>query len=150
MTLSPWTQRLTAAVAGAAALTMTSAMAYAVWSATGAGSTTATVGTTAALTASADVPASLYPGSSSTINVKVNNPNGFGVDVTSISLGAVTAANGCSTAAITTTAPTGLPRTIPAGGSLTLTASISMSTAASNACQGTTFTLPVTATGRTS
>jgi hypothetical protein len=150
MTRSPWTRRLSAGIAGATALVLTSAMAHAVWSAAGAGATSAKAGTAAALTATADVPGALYPGSSATLTLKVNNPNGFGATVTAVSFGTITAANGCSTAGITVTPPASLPRAVVAGGSVTLTATVSMSTSTSNACQGTTFSVPVTATGRVS
>jgi hypothetical protein len=90
----------------------------------------------------------LRPGSTGAVKVNVNNPNAFAVTVSSITAnGAVTSSVPACNAStgVTFTAPTTTGQVIAAGATanLTLAAAASMSNASDNACQGQTFTIPV-------
>jgi hypothetical protein len=130
---------------------MASGVAYAVWSATGSGATTAKAGTTTALTATASITGGpLYPGATADLTVVVTNPNAVPVTVTTIAAGTVAASAGCSTHGVTVTIPATVNLLVPANGSAprTLTGAVAMSTASSSDCQGATFTVPVTVGGK--
>ena len=147
-----WTRRLVTAGAGTAALLMASGIAYAAWSQTGAGTGTAAVGNTAPLTAIATISSTLYPGSSATLTVTVSNPNPRPVTVTSVGLtGPVAASAGCTTPGVTVTLPATVSVTVPAGSNapVTLANSVAMSTSSSSDCQGATFSIPLSASGKT-
>ncbi|SDP40295.1 hypothetical protein SAMN04489867_2333 [Pedococcus dokdonensis] len=147
-----WTRRLAAAGTGTAAIVMAAGLAYAVWSQTGAGTGTAAAGTTAPLSAVAAVSDTLYPGGSATLTVTVSNPNQRPVTVTSIDLaGSVAASAGCTTPGVTVTLPASVSVTVPAGGSapVSFTDAIAMTASSSSDCQGATFTIPVSAKGKT-
>ena len=134
---------------------------YAAWTTNGTGSAYAKAGTAQALSTvdvSASTSASLYPGVSGDVLVKLDNPNPYPVTVTAITGSGTVAADaghsGCTTTGVTFTNQTGLSLVIPAksGGvdgvlQTTLTNAASMSNASLNACQGATFTIPVTLTG---
>ncbi|NYG07309.1 hypothetical protein BJ986_001796 [Phycicoccus badiiscoriae] len=147
-----WTRRLSTSAAGTAALLLVGGVAYATWSATGAGSGASAVGTTTPLTAVAVISATLYPGSSADLTVMVSNPNQRPVTVTSIAAtGVIIASAGCTAPGVTAALPATVSVTIPAGGSapIVLTKAVSMSTSSSSDCQGATFTIPLRATGQT-
>jgi hypothetical protein len=147
-----WTRRLVTAGTGTLALLMAGGIAYAAWSQTGAGTGTAAAGTIAPLGAVGTIGSTLYPGGSATLTVTVSNPNGRPVTVTSVALtGTVTASAGCTTSGVTVSLPATVSVTVPAGGSapVTLTNAVSMSTSSTSDCQGATFTVPLSATGRT-
>ncbi len=142
-----------------AALAMGGA-AYAYVSAAGSGSGSGTAGTMQTVTVSAfvggDTPTSaLYPGGpTADVILRVNNPNSFSVQLFSISgNGAITADashSGCTTTGVTFTPASNPNVTIPAGSSLVhLSGAASMSTASLSACQGATFTIPVSITVHT-
>ncbi|HYH61231.1 MAG TPA: hypothetical protein VD766_05145 [Solirubrobacterales bacterium] len=131
-------------------------LAYAAWTANGTGSGYAKAGSAQALTTndvSATTVADLYPGSSGNVKVEINNPNPFPVRVTAISgAGTITpdaGHSGCSPTGVTFTNQTGLTIDIAANGTqaATLNNAASMSNASANACQGATFTIPVSLTG---
>lgn len=148
-----WRRRLLAAATGTTALLMVGGIAYATWSATGAGATTATAGTSSALTVSGTVVGALAPGSSADLKVTVTNPSVRPVTVRTVVLnGSVGASAPCSTPGVTVTLPGTVSLTVPAGSSadLTLANAVAMSTASSSNCQGATFTIPLTATASTS
>ena len=92
--------------------------------------------------------ADLYPGSNGAVKVDVTNPNPFAVTVSSIAgNGAVTSgAPGCTTTGVTFNAPAVTGQVIAAGATanLTLAGAASMSNASDNACQGATFSIPLT------
>src|ERR671928_39894 len=131
---------------------------YAAWTTNGTGSAYAKAGTAAAISTvdvSASTTATLYPGVSGDVLIKLDNPNPYPVTVTGVSgSGSITADaghSGCTTTGVTFTNQTGLTLTVPAksGGvdgvlQTTLTGAASMSNASLNACQGATFTIPVT------
>lgn len=133
---------------------------YAAWTTSGSGSGYAKAGTSQALTTvdvSATTTASLYPGQSGSVKLEINNPNPYNVRVTAVADSGTIAADsahdtaGCTSAAhgVTFNDQTGQTLDINASSSATFTLSGAASMAASshNACQGATFTIPVTLTG---
>jgi hypothetical protein len=146
-----WARRLTSVGIGTAALLLAGGIAYAAWSALGAGTGTAASGTPQALGVSATVGGTLYPGASADVLVTVSNPNSAAVTVQSLALvGAVTASAGCTTPGVTVSLPASTTLVVPAGGnaSLNVVNGVSMTTASSSNCQGATFTIPLQANGR--
>ena len=134
---------------------------YAAWTTNGTGEAYAKAGTAAAISTvdvSASTTATLYPGVTGDVLIKLDNPNPYPVTVTSVTgSGSITADaghSGCTTTGVTFTNQTGLSLVIPAksGGvdgvlQTTLTGAASMSNASLNACQGAVFTIPVTLSG---
>jgi hypothetical protein len=134
---------------------------YAAWTTNGAGSAYAKAGTAAALSTvdvSASTAATLYPGVTGDVLIKLDNPNPYPVTVTAVTgSGSITPDAGhstCTTTGVTFTNQSSLSLVVPAkvgavDGVLqtTLTGAASMSNASLNACQGATFTIPVTLTG---
>jgi hypothetical protein len=132
----------------------TGGVAFAKWNSHGSGSGSGTTGTLAAVSVVAltgGPTASLLPGGSSDVVLRVRNTNSFGVLLTSISIssgGTITASNGaCTFSGVTITFPSSPSISVPAGSStVDLAGAASMSLASQNACQGNTFTFPVTVT----
>ena len=132
---------------------------YAAWTTNGSGSGYAKAGNSQALTTvdvSATTGASLYPGITGDVKLQISNPNPFPVRVTAVSLNgqqsdivADSGHSGCTTTGVTFTNQSGLTIDIPASSSTTstLTGAAAMSNASLNACQGATFTVPVSLTG---
>lgn len=130
-------------------------VAFSYWVGSGAGSGSATTGTTQAVTLNPGTASNqLYPGGQSAVAVTVTNPNPGAVKVGSLSLDTTQgtagfavdgahAACGVATLSFTTQTNGGAGWTIPASGSsvLSLANSLSMSTNAANACQGASFTV---------
>jgi hypothetical protein len=137
------------------------AFVYAAWTTNGTGNGYAKAGTAVSLTTidvSASTTATLYPGVSGDVLLKIDNANPYPVTVTAVSgNGAITADaghGGCTTTGVSFTNQSSLSLVVPAkvgavDGTLqsTLTGAASMSNASLNACQGATFTIPVTLTG---
>lgn len=133
--------------------------AYAFWSGTGAGSGSAAAGTMQAVTVDAlvesDNPrAALYPGGSADVVLRLTNPNPYAVQVYSVTgngpVTADTAHLGCTTTGVifTGTAAPLAPATYVAANSsalITLPGAATMDTTSLAACQGATFSVPVTA-----
>lgn len=122
--------------------------AYAYWTTTGQGTGTASAGTLEQVTIdSVVIGNALRPGGPA-VNVTINltNPNSFAVDIESLTAGAVTSsAGGCSGAATGVTLDlSAVTGSIPATTTLPYIASASMSTASVSACQGATFSAPLT------
>jgi hypothetical protein len=154
-----------AAALGATLLALVAVgLVYAAWTTSGSGSVYAKAGTSQALStldASASTTATLYPGSTGDVVLKVSNPNAFPVRVTGVSLNGTNANiaadaghSGCTTTGVSFTSATGLTVDVPAkvgatNGSVeaTLSGAAAMSNASVDACQGATFTIPVTLTG---
>ena len=135
----------------------TGGVAYASFTGTGTGTGSGHVGTMQTVTVSAfvggDAPSSkLYPGGpAADVILRVNNPNSFSVQLFSLGgNGAITADashSGCTTTGVTFTPPSSPNITIPAGSSLVHVAgAASMSSASLSACQGATFSIPLTLT----
>ncbi len=129
---------------------------YAAWTTSGSGSGYAKAQSSQALTTvdvSASTTASLYPGASGDVQLRISNPNPYPVRVTSVTgNGAITADSGhasCVTTGVTFTNQTGLTLDVAAGGTLdrTFNGSAQMTNASDNGCQGATFTVPVSLTG---
>ena len=132
---------------------------YAAWTANGTGSSYAKAGNSQALTTvdvSATTGASLYPGVTGDVKLQISNPNPYPVRVTGVSLNgqqsdiaADSGHSGCTTTGVTFTNQSSLTVDVPAGSSATttLTGTAAMSNASLNACQGATFTIPVSLTG---
>lgn len=131
-----------------------SAIGFAAWTVTGAGTTSDKALTAAAvtLTASATPTADLYPGASGAAQFTVTNPNPYAVTINTLTFGTVTSSDptNCPATNITTTAKTGLSIAVPANGTSapqSVASSFTMATTAPNGCQGVTFTVAATATG---
>jgi hypothetical protein len=137
------------------------AFVYAAWTTNGSGNGYAKAGTAQPLTTvdvSASTTATLYPGVSGDVLLKIDNSNPYAVTVTAVSgNGAITPDGGhagCTTTGVTFTNQSSLNIVVPAkAGAVdgtvqtTLTGAATMSNASVNACQGATFTIPVTLTG---
>lgn len=145
----------TAGVATALGLVLTSGVALAFWSTGGSGSGTATARSSLNLTGTLSTVSGLYPGASLSVTVTVANPNPFPVKVTAVTGGTVTTtASGCTTTGVTFTSQTtsnGLGAsgfTVPANstGTALPSSTVAMDNTSLNACQGATFTVPVTLT----
>ncbi|MDX6663486.1 MAG: hypothetical protein QOG09_1588 [Solirubrobacterales bacterium] len=137
---------------------------YAAWLATGTGSGYAKAGSAQALSTvdvSASTAATLYPGGSGDVLIKVSNPNSYPIRVTGIalngsnsSIAADSGHSGCTTTGVSFSDQTGLSVDVPAksGGvngtvQTTLSGAAAMSNASLDACQGATFTIPVSLSG---
>jgi hypothetical protein len=130
---------------------------YAAWTTNGSGSGYAKAGSSQALTTvdvSASTTATLYPGATGDVLLKINNPNSYPVKVTDVTgNGAITVdsahAAGCVTTGVTFVNQTGKSIEITANTQtqVTLTGAAKMTNASDNGCQGATFTIPVTLTG---
>jgi hypothetical protein len=154
-----------AVVAGVTMLALTAAgLVYAAWTTSGSGSGYVKAGSALTLSTvdvSASTTATLYPGTSGDVLLKVSNPNPYAVLVTGASLNGsnseITADSGhssCTTTGVSFTNQTGLTIEVPAksGGTngtaqATLSGAASMSNASVDGCQGATFTIPLTLTG---
>lgn len=150
--------------AGSLAAMAATALVLAAWTTNGSGSGYAKAGSSSPLSTvdvSASTTATLYPGKTGDVEIKISNPNGFAVQVTSVSLNGTNADitpdaghSGCTTSGVSFSDQTGLSINVPAkvgavngATQATLTNAASMSNASLNACQGATFTIPVTISG---
>jgi hypothetical protein len=131
-------------------------VAFAAWTTNGSGDGYARAGTAQALTTvdvSATTPATLYPGVSGDVRLRINNPNPYPVRVTAVSgNGTITSDAGASCDAstgVTFTNQTGLTLDVAANSQATFTLSgaAAMSNASHTSCQGAVFTVPVSLTG---
>jgi hypothetical protein len=148
--------RKLAVVTTAAALAVVG-LVYAAWTTNGTGSGYAKAGTAQALSTvdvAASTSATLYPGGpAGDVLIRISNPNSYPVTVTGVAgNGAITADaghSGCTTTGVSFTDQTGLTIAVPANGQTqhTLSGAATMSNASLNACQGATFTIPVTLSG---
>ena len=129
---------------------------YAAWTTSGSGSGYAKAQSAQALTTvdvSASTAATLYPGATGDVQIRISNPNPYPVRVTSVAgNGAITADSGhpgCVTTGVSFTNQNGLTLDVPANGTAdrTFTGAAGMSNASDNGCQGATFTIPVSLTG---
>jgi hypothetical protein len=143
---------------------LVASVAFAAWTATGSGSGY-TQATTAQTLSTVDVAAStsaqLYPGGTGDVKIRISNPNPYPVLVTGVSgsglpAGITSDQVGCTGAntGLVYTDQTGLTISVPAAvgvtpgeASATLTGAVAMTNASVNACQGATFTIPVTLSG---
>ena len=158
------TRRTLVAFFATSSVLILTSLVFAAWLTSGSGSATAKAGSSQAIStldASASTSATLYPGVSGDATIRISNPNGFAVRVTGVSLNGANSDitpdgshSGCSPSGVSFTNQTGLTVDVPAksGGTngtatATLTGAVSMSNASVDACQGATFTIPVTLAG---
>jgi hypothetical protein len=142
---------------------------YAAWTASGGGSGYAKATTAQSLTTvdvSASTTATLYPGASGNLLLKIHNPNPYAVTVTSVTgNGTITADASHSTCGSDGAHPTGVTFTNQTGQTInvpnattdsgdgngnkqvTLSGAVQMSNTSDNSCQGATFTVPVSLSG---
>jgi hypothetical protein len=137
-------------------------IAFAYWATSGSGTSSAATGnmqtvTVAAIVAGDSPDATLVPGGTADVILKVNNPNAYAVQVYGVSAnGAITADSAhsaCATTGVSFTAPTTpISPTVTVGANSTvlvhLAGAASMSSASMSSCQGASFHIPVTLTVR--
>jgi hypothetical protein len=152
-------RRLLAAGAAVLATALAGTAAWAYWSATGAGAGSAGSGTIQPVTVTAlvagDQPSSaLLPGGTAGVLLRLHNPNAYPVLVGGIAAaGAVTADAGhpgCTATGVTFTPPANPQVSLAAGSTrlVELAAAASMAASSPSACQGATFSIPVTVTAQ--
>jgi predicted phage tail protein len=149
-------RRIAVSALAAALVGMGAGAAYAYFTSSGSGTGAATAGTlqTVTISATAGSPTTpLLPGGTGDVVLQVSNPNAFAVTLVSVTgSGTITvdgAHSGCNASAVTFTDQTSLSVSIPASSTnyqVDLPAAASMSAGAANACQGATFSIPVTIT----
>jgi predicted phage tail protein len=149
-------RRILALVIAAVLVSLGAGVAYAYFTSTGSGAGSAGDGTlqTVTIDATAGSPSTpLLPGGTGDVALQVSNPNGFAVTLVAVTgSGTITVDSehsGCDPSVVTFTDQTGLSTSIPGdstGYQVYLDGAASMSTAAANACQGATFSIPVTIT----
>ena len=148
-------KRMTAGSFFVAAMLVAS-VAFAAWTATGSGSGYAEATSAQALTTvdvSASTTATLYPGATGDLLLRIANPNPYPVTVTDVAgSGAIVSNSGAACTAstgVTFTDQSGLTLNVPASGAatFTLSGSVAMSNASHTSCQGAIFTIPVTLSG---
>lgn len=133
---------------------MVASVAFAAWTVSGSGTGSAKATSAVALTATGVTPtADLYPGKTNgDAKLTIDNTNPFDVEVTDIARsGAITSSAGGACNAdtgVTFTDQSGLTLSVPAGTSQTFTLSgvVAMDNTSDTACQGATFTIPVSLT----
>ena len=134
---------------------MAGGAAYAYFTGSGSGTGRATVGTVS-ISVTLNAGSGLFPGGSTGVTVAVTNTStSQSLTVTSLvqSGGAIiqTAGKGACDPTVVTFTSTSLPSSpITHGGSANATGTVSMTAAAADGCQGSTFSLPLKATAQTS
>lgn len=115
-------------------------------SATGSGTTTSSVAVNSVIS-SASQGTGLYPGSSTAYTVTITNPNPYPVKVTSIAASSSNAAasGSCPAGTVTSAAVANPAGTIAANSSGVYSLTATMIADPNNACQGASFTMPLTA-----
>ena len=144
-------------MAGALVLGLGAGSAFGYFTSSGAGHGSASTATILPALAAQGVPSTrLLPGGTAEVAVEVTNPNLFAVTVVSATAGGVVTVDPghptCTPASVSFTSPGSLSVLIPAGAtqSLSFPGAASMSIAAPNACQGASFSIPLTLTVRSS
>ena len=132
------------------------ATAFAYWRSAGSGTGSGTTGTmtinvTALQTGDSTGATTLVPGATGDVLLRVNKPNAYSVQVSAISAnGSITASPSCSTSGITFTSPASYASAqytlAPGSNLLRLSSALAMNLSVSSACQGATFTIPVSVT----
>lgn len=129
--------------------------AFVYFTSSGSGSGTTNAGTVT-LTTNVTAGSGLYPGGSVGVTVQLNNTSASAaLTISSLSQNGSatiqTAGKGTCTSTVVTFTPGTLPATpIAAGSSANVPGTVSMTPAALDGCQGTTFSIPLIATGKTS
>ena len=131
-------------------------VAFAAWTTNGTGDASARAQSAQDLTTvdvSATTPATLYPGATGDVRLRIDNPNPYRVRVTGVAgNGAITSDAGAACTAstgVSFTNQTGLALDVAANSqaTFTLSGSVAMSNASHTSCQGAVFTVPVSLTG---
>ena len=129
-------------------------VAFAAWTSTGEGSGTADATTAKPLTVTVSNVNGLYPTGSVDVPFTVSNPNAYDVTLNNVTLKSVDVDNahsGCATSVVTgSDLPLNLVATKNGGTTASRNFTVSMSNAATDACQGATFTLTLKASGLSS
>jgi hypothetical protein len=130
------------------------AVAFALWSANGVGTSSAKALTAQSLTVNAaTASADLYPGYTlGDVAFTVSNPNPYPVTITSMTPGAVTSSNplGCPATLVTVASTSSLSIALAAGATnvaQTIADVVTLSSSALDGCQGVTFTIGLTLSG---
>lgn len=158
--LSPRTRLASrAAVVGIAVATGvigTTGVGYAYWRTTGTGTGTATTGTASITVPTAVTVSGLYPGASKPVTLTVKNTSASApvtlqdalATKTELILAASASGSACDANSVTFT-KTALPASaIPAAGTGDVLGNVTMDSPAGNQCQGATFTVSVSITGK--
>jgi hypothetical protein len=131
-------------------------VAFAAWTTNGTGDGSARAQSAQALTTvdvSATTPATLYPGATGDLRLRIDNPNPYPVRVTAVSgNGSITSDTGAACNAstgVSFTNQSGLTLDVAPGSqaTFTLAGSVAMSNSSHTSCQGAVFTVPVTLSG---
>jgi hypothetical protein len=146
--------RRSSAVAAATVGLLGLGVAFAAWTSTGEGSGTVNAAQAQPLTVSVQNVTGLYPTGSVDVPFTVSNPNPYDVTLNNVTLKSVTvdaAHSGCATTVVTgADLPLTLVATKNGGTTASRNFTVSMSNAATDACQGATFTLTLKASGLSS
>src|ERR671928_379821 len=142
-------------LAAAVAAVVAAGIGIAAWTISGSGNGYAKAGSASSLTladATAFTTATLYPGATGDLKLRVTNPNSFPVRITAVSgNGTITSDKGAACDAstgVTFANQSGLALDLAASATATLTVAnaVSMSNSSDNSCQGAIFTVPVSLT----
>ena len=146
-------RRLLTVLVSAGCLTagLGSGAAYAFYTSSGSGSGTASIGTLKNVTlvsATGTVTDKLIPGGKGDVTLTVNNTNAFPVTLVKADPNGTPSSSACGTTGVTFAPQDSLNDPIAANGPTTVTLpnAASMSAASDPACQGATFSIPVTIT----
>ena len=147
---------LIATVIAGILLGLSTGLAFAYFRTTGSGSGSGKVATPQAVSvvafAGGDAPTSLLqPGGSADVMLRLNNPNASSVTLTAVSFGSpITVDTGhaaCTTTGVSFANQSALSISVPSGASLIhIPGAAAMDTTSQSACQGATFSVPVTLT----
>lgn len=147
---------LIATVIAGILLGLSAAGAFAYFRSTGAGSGSGSVATPQAVSVVAltggDAPTSLLqPGGTADVILRLNNPNAYAVTLVAVTgstpITVDSNHSGCTTTGVTFTNQSGLSISVPSGSSLVhIPGAAAMDTTSLSACQGATFSIPVTLT----
>jgi hypothetical protein len=152
------TRRLVIAATALTAAVLAGGSAWAWWSGAGSAAGSSATGSVLRLTTSASVPAgaTLVPGTSAPLVLAVTNPNTRPVLVTGVQLDAsrpVTVTGGagaCVDPPVTVFAVTSTTLAADSTTTITVPAAVTLGTTAPSGCQGATFVVPVSLSGRVS
>ncbi|MFD9704151.1 hypothetical protein [Lentzea sp. NPDC059081] len=141
-------RKRTAVIAAVAIVAVGGGIAYAAWSSTGSGNGSVTSTREISSNITPVSGAGLYPGKTVSFVVEIDNPNGYAVQVTSISAGSSEqTSGGCVAGTVTSMASGANPGgVIAAGQKASYTLQATMNKDAADNCKSQTFTLPLTAT----
>jgi hypothetical protein len=147
-------RKIVVAATASVGLVVGGGLAYATWSATGAGSGQAKALTAQTLTVNAGTGAAdLYPGfTAGDMYFTINNTNPYPVTMTAMTPGTITSSDptNCPATNVSAIPKSGLSLSVPASstsGQLSIADVVSMQAAAPDGCQGVTFDIVVTLTG---